>query len=150
MEMGTTHHFGWVPSGTHPPFYNNPCIKCKARWVPRPLANLDPRGRLLDPPGRLLETQDRFLKPRGRLLAPVGSLLAPVGSLFFPVGSLLGSFWLPGYHFGNLRDHFVFRCDVSTTIWEPLGCPKCPFPADFRRLGWVAHLWLLVSGLPEV
>ena len=66
MEMGTAHHFGWVPSGTHPPFYYNPCIKCKARWVPRPLANLDPRGRLLDPPGRLLETQDRFLKPRGR------------------------------------------------------------------------------------
>ena len=36
--MGTAHYFGWVPSGTHPPFYNNPCIKCKVRWVPRSLA----------------------------------------------------------------------------------------------------------------
>ena len=135
MEVGTAHHFGWVPSGTHPPFYNNPYIQCKARWVPRQLASLDPRGRLLDPPGRLLETQDRFLKPQGRLLAPVGSLLAPVGSLFF---LQLAPFWVPfgsGYHFGNLRDHFVFRCDVSTTIWGPLGCPKCPFLTNFRRLG---------------
>ena len=121
MEMGTAHHFGWVPSGTHPPFYNNPCIKCKARWVPRPLANLDPRGRLLDPPGRLLEPRDRFLKPRGRLLAPVGALLAPVGTLFVSVGSLLDTFLAPRVSFWKSSGSF---CGPLWYQYDDLGATR--------------------------